>query len=210
MDKNLVTIMLDNGHGKNTNGKNSPKFEDGTQLFEYEFNRDIVRRVQKILESEGYITYLICPEEIDISLITRVRRANYRYNMDLKQNKKSILVSIHANADKNPGWSTSRGWSAFTSKGQTAGDKLADKLYEAAHIILDPLNLRIREQKYNDGDPDYEENYYILYNTNCPACLVENFFMNNKKDCKFLMSEEGRKAITDLIVLGIKKYIESI
>ena len=27
------TIILDNGHGNNTPGKRSPKWEDGTQLF---------------------------------------------------------------------------------------------------------------------------------------------------------------------------------
>ena len=35
-------IILDNGHGKETKGKRSPKWDDGTQLFEWEFNRAIV------------------------------------------------------------------------------------------------------------------------------------------------------------------------
>jgi N-acetylmuramoyl-L-alanine amidase len=37
--------ILDNGHSKATPGKRSPKLEDGRQFFEYEFNRDIVKRL---------------------------------------------------------------------------------------------------------------------------------------------------------------------
>ena len=44
MNKNIV-IVLDNGHGENTPGKRSPKLEDGSQFFEWEFNRDIVNRI---------------------------------------------------------------------------------------------------------------------------------------------------------------------
>ena len=46
------TIILDNGHGNNTPGKRSPKWEDGTQLFEYEFNRDIVKRISAMLAKD--------------------------------------------------------------------------------------------------------------------------------------------------------------
>ena len=34
---------LDNGHGKLTAGKRSPKLKDGNRFFEYEFNRIIVK-----------------------------------------------------------------------------------------------------------------------------------------------------------------------
>ena len=38
-------VILDNGHGKETSGKRSPIWSDGSQLFEWEFNRDIVQRI---------------------------------------------------------------------------------------------------------------------------------------------------------------------
>lgn len=38
----MVKILLDNGHGYDTPGKRSPIWPDGSQLFEWEFNRDIV------------------------------------------------------------------------------------------------------------------------------------------------------------------------
>jgi hypothetical protein len=48
--------ILDNGHGGiidgvyQTSGKRSPKWEDGTQLFEGEFNRAVVKRIVKLCE----------------------------------------------------------------------------------------------------------------------------------------------------------------
>ena len=35
----MVKILLDNGHGYDTPGKRSPIWPDGSQLFEWEFNR---------------------------------------------------------------------------------------------------------------------------------------------------------------------------
>ena len=95
----------------------------------------------------------------------------------------------------------------WTSKGQTAGDKLADCLYEAAHEVLDPKKIKIRTDK-SDGDEDWESDFYVVKNTNCPACLTENFFMDNKEDVDYLLSEEGMNDVTMIHVKGIQKYIE--
>jgi N-acetylmuramoyl-L-alanine amidase len=60
----------------------------------------------------------------------------------------------------------------------------------------------------SDGDRDYESNFYVIKNSNCISVLTENFFMDSKKDCEWLLSDEGKKAITTIHVEGIKKYIE--
>lgn len=39
-------VILDAGHGYNTKGKRSPVWSDGSQLFEWEFNRDVVKRIR--------------------------------------------------------------------------------------------------------------------------------------------------------------------
>lgn len=61
---------FDNGHGEATPGKRSPLFDDGeTRFFEYEFNRDIVKRIMTQLDKEGVKYYNVVPEvEGDISL----------------------------------------------------------------------------------------------------------------------------------------------
>ena len=68
--------------------------------------------------------------------------------------------------------------------------------------------MRIRTD-YSDNDPDWEENFYILRHSLCPAVLTENFFMDNKSDLEYLQSQTGKQAIIDTHVEGIEEWIES-
>ena len=214
MDKSKVLIIIDRGHGSDVKGKCSPLFEDAsgkmTRFYEWSYVREIGKRVIDQLKADGYTNiYVDNPEDWDVSLVTRKNRINNKYAEAKKKGMKAFLISIHVNAAGNGPWMNARGWSAWTSKGQTAGDKLADKLYEAAQEVLGPLNQKIRKDM-SDGDPDWEANFYILKNTNCAACLTENMFQDNRQDVDWLLSEEGKQAITDIHVKGIKKYIESL
>lgn len=203
-----IAILIDNGHGVDTAGKQSP---DG-QYKEWEYTREIANRVVETLRSQGYNAILVTPEDKDIALSTRVKRIN-EY-CDKLGTKNVCLVSIHSNAAGNGNWLPARGWSSWTSKGQTAGDKLADCLYDAAEAILPPElpDLSIKKlirTDLSDGDRDYESNFYILIKSKCAATLTENMFHDNKEDVKFLLSEKGKQAITDVHVEGIKKYVKT-
>jgi N-acetylmuramoyl-L-alanine amidase len=92
-------IILDNGHGDNTPGKRSPVWPNGSQLFEYEFNRDIVKRIKSKLDSYNIDSVVLVPELDDISLAERCKRANKIYD----NNKECVLLSIHANAGGGTG-----------------------------------------------------------------------------------------------------------
>ncbi|WP_283392925.1 hypothetical protein [Photobacterium phosphoreum] len=76
-------ILLDPGHGGvingnyQTPGKRSPLWSDGSQLFEGEFNRAITQGISQALTLCGIENKIIVPELEDISLQTRVRRANH-------------------------------------------------------------------------------------------------------------------------------------
>ncbi|MBQ7812262.1 MAG: N-acetylmuramoyl-L-alanine amidase [Bacteroidales bacterium] len=52
-----------------------------------------------------------------------------------------------------------------------------------------------------------QENFYILRHTLCLAILIENFFMDNKKDLAYLLSQEGRRAIVETIIDGIERCV---
>ena len=97
-----------------------------------------------------------------------------------------------------------RGWSCYTSRGQTAGDRLATCLYEAAEIYLTGHKLR---KDYTDSDPDLESDFYLLRHTQCAAALSENLFHDNSEDCLFLESVEGKQAIVSLHVEGVVRYV---
>ena len=196
-----MKILIDNGHGHNTPGKRSP---DG-KFREYAYNREIANRIVADLIDRGYDAELLVPEEEDISLNERVRRTNEHCQILGKSNV--ILVSVHVNAAGNgSNWTNATGWSVYTCKGQTASDKLAECLCEAA--IKNFPGKRIRTD-YSDGDSDWEENFYILRHTLCPAVLTENFFMDGL-DLEFLQSKAGKQAIVDTHVEGIVEYINII
>ena len=194
-----MIILLDNGHGFDTPGKCSP---DGF-FREYAYNRYLAFRIREQLSALGLDARLLVPEREDISLPERCRRAN-KICERLGSNQ-VILVSIHVNAAGNgQHWMEARGWSCYTTRGETKADALATCLYEAAKNHLPGMRLRT---DYTDGDPDQEENFYILRYSRCPAVLTENLFMDNRLDLEFLESREGSHAIIDLHVAGIFQYL---
>lgn len=194
-------VLIDNGHGKNTPGKCSPD----KKYKEYSWTREIAERLQAALTEAGITAFRLVKEEEDIALSERVAREHAycrRYGVG-----NVLLVSIHSNAAGNGGWMNARGWSIWTSVGKTKADDLATEIYAAAVKVL-PEDQRIRKEM-SDGDPDYEDQFYILRKTQCPAVLSENFFHDNREDLAFITSEDGKKAVVDLHVLGIRRYIEN-
>lgn len=87
--------------------------------------------------------------------------------------------------------------SAYTSRGQTSADKLADCLYDAVKEALPGKKMRT---DYQDGNPGIEAGFYILKHTRCAAVLTENFFQDKKQNVDFLLSNEGRESIVQLHV----------
>lgn len=196
-----MKILIDNGHGENTPGKRSP---DG-RLREYAYTREIAERVVNKLKDLGYDAERIVTESKDISLSERVKRVN---NHCSKLGAKNVLfVSIHCNAAGNGQWLNARGWCAYTTKGTTNSDKLAEHLYESAEKQF--IGHKIRTDK-SDGDKDWESNFTVIYGTKCPSVLTENFFMDNKEDVEYLLSEKGKNAIVDTHVYGIINYIKTL
>jgi len=181
-----MKILIDNGHGKNTPGKRSP---DG-KFREYLYAREIAEAIEGELKFLGLDAERIVTETEDISLAERARRVNEICGRLGAENV--VLVSIHCNASKNGEWGKARGWSAYTSKGKTKSDELATMLYVEAAKNFAGQTLR---KEFSDGDPDWEEGFYVLRKTKCPAVLTENFFMDNEQDLAYLTSEEGREAI---------------
>ena len=193
-----ITILLDNGHGSNTFGKRSPKWEDGTQLFEYVFNRNIVERIAVLLKAAGIKYEIIVPEKTDISLATRCKRVNDLYT---KLKGKCFLISVHGNAGKGTGFEV------WTSIGRTKSDDIATIMWQEMKTEFPNDKMRMDT---TDGDVDKEKDYTILKKTSCPAILTENFFMDTEKDCRLMMSEEGRQKIANAHVRAIQRVIEEL
>lgn len=190
-----ITVILDNGHGLDTPGKCSPKWPDGTRLYEWEFNRDIVKKIAEGLQQAGIKCEILVPETKDISLSERVKRADRIWK---NTGKKCFLISIHGNAGGGTGYEV------WTSTGKTKSDDIATILWEEMKIEFPSQKMRLDT---SDGDVDKESNFYILKNTKCPAIISENFFIDNRQDCKLMQSEAGRIKIANAHVRAIKKIL---
>jgi N-acetylmuramoyl-L-alanine amidase len=154
--------------------------------------------------SKGYNASLLVTENNDISLSERVNRVNKICDEYGANNV--ILISIHANAAGNgTSWMNAKGWSAFTTKGKTKSDEISNYLYEEAENNFSDRKIRT---DMSDGDKDWESNFTIIKNTKCPAVLTENFFYDNVDDVKYILSDEGKKAVIKTHVDGIINYIK--
>ena len=126
--------ILDNGHGRKTKGKRSPKWNDGKQLLEYEFNRAIVKKMIESLEAKGVKYHNLVPEEnVGNILKERVARAN---TFHAKSDLPTVYVSIHSNAgpEDQPGnWSSAEGIETWYYRTSLDGRKIA-KVFQK-HLI---------------------------------------------------------------------------
>ena len=192
--------ILDNGHGKKTKGKRSPKWNDGKQVLEYELNRGIVKKIIESLEKEGVQYHNLVPEEnVGNILKTRVARANA---LKVQSDLPPVYISIHSNAgpeDQAGNWSSAEGIETWYYRTSLDGRKVA-KIFQK-HLISKTrwVNRGVRTGMA----------FYVLKYTSMPAILTENGFFNNKKEGKKLLEEETRQLIADAhvnAIMEIEKY----
>ncbi len=222
-------------HRRRELGKCSP---DG-RLLEWQYSRQIWAEIKPKLESLGYRVVIDYPDDdlpknIQSASPTqeRSRELNLRVsivNAICKQYgaENCIYVPIHVDAcpPADGKWHTAGGWSAWTTRGKTRADILAECLCEAAESNLKEYAARMEQGKkagayganqrafrfdYTDGDKDQEAGYYVLQHTLCPAVLTENLFQDNLWDVDYLLSDEGRHCIERLHVEGIANYFKSV
>lgn len=182
--------VLDNGHARSTSGKRSPVRDDGSQLLEYEFTRDVVARIIAKLGPLGLRHHLLVPElNEDVPVSERARRAN-----QLRSELPKIYLSVHANAHEDKGrypdgWTPAHGietW-CFGPKGEALG--LASAFQR--HLIAS-LNWRDRGVRYHERS---RQSAAVLRKTTMPAILTENGFYTHREECGRLMSSAAREQI---------------
>lgn len=180
-----MLICIDAGHAKNTAGKRS---FDGA-LLEYEFNRDVAKRLKIHLERHGIKTMFSCDldTEKDISLSTRCSTANNA--------KADLFISIHANAYGKT-WNSANGWEIFYCEGSTNGKRLAECI-QAESIPF--LGLRDRGIKTNS--------LYVTKHTTMPAVLVEHGFYTYYSEMQLLLTAEFREKCAVADAKGLLKYL---
>lgn len=185
---------IDNGHGSETPGKRSPVLPDGRQFFEHEFNRDISSRIMQKLDQLGVSYFNVVPETTDVSLSTRVSRANSESSSLPK-----MFLSIHSNSSTMSAWETRdiKGIESWFYGSSSNGKRLASAFQR--HLIRQ-TGFRDRGIKYHD--PTYRS-FYVLRKTSMPAILTESGFYTNQSEVVKLLDPAVREQIAQAHVDAI-------
>ena len=192
-----VTIILDAGHGKLTPGKRSPKLDNGSQFFEWEFTRKLSNAIKKSLDDLNIRCIQSNVDESDPGLSARATNINQIVRQNSELGYQSLMISLHGNAAGEGNWNSATGWEIWTTEGTTNSDKFAKIMCDTFKEVFPDQKLRGHKEK----------NFTILYKTACPCVLTENFFYDCKKDLNLITSSEGFQKLVDLHVESIKKYI---
>ena len=196
-----MIVLLDNGHGGLENGKYTTpgKRKDWGNhgiIYEGEFNRAVVNGLIEKLTFLKIPYVNIAPEYRDVTLETRIRRAN-KYSA-----RDSFYLSVHSNAGGG------HGCEFFTSPGKTKSDKIATILGEEFKKEFPERRLRA---DFSDGDLDKERKFYVLTKTKMPAVLTENFFMDNLEEFQNILNTKiGREKIIKYHLNAILRVITQV
>ena len=200
MDKSKITIMLDNGHGKETYGKASPD----KRLREWKWAREMVAMINEALTKEGYQVIVVTPEDTDIKLAERCQRINA---VCAKKGAKNVLsVSVHVNAaGDGKQWHDATGFLVFVYSNASQNARVLAKA-----ISDEAYRMGLKGNRWVPAEGYMTKDLMMCRCTKCPAVLTENMFMDNEKDVEFLLSAEGMQKLCDVHVNGIIKYIEQL
>ena len=196
--------LLDAGQGGLTAGglyTTSPAkmhvFEDGLTFYEGVNNRAIVDKLVVMLKHFKIDYELVYDQVADTPLSKRVTTAN---KIQTESNKRCIYVSVHSDAMPEGKHGKGSGFSIYTSVGETKSDIMGRVFSDMYRTHLNEFKFR---QDISDGDPDMEEDFYVLRKTACPAILIENLFFDNRKEAEFLLSEKGQRRIAEVMLFAI-------
>lgn len=198
----MTKWILDPGHGGFafghycTKGKQSPEVPPG--IYEGVFNRQVAWNVGlHMLRERKQEVVVTAPSAINVPLKTRVEFVNSLPFDDM------ALISIHANAAGNSGWSEASGARVFTPRmADTQTKVLAGLLEQFIDIATQDGSLPYGRRARGRAD------FTVIHKVRCPAILVECGFMTNMDDARFLASERGIKTWVNILTLVMTGYEE--
>ena len=183
-----MNIALDRAHGSNVAGKQSP---EGRK--EWEWSQMVIDLLIPMLQKEGHTVYNIVSEPTEPGLNERVKRMN---NIP----SPALVLSLHNNAaGMGNNWMNARGWSLWTSKGQTRSDELATELYCLLRQEFHELPYRT---DFSDGDPDYDAHFTVLTSKH-PSVMIEWMFQDNRQDSEIIWDNKFNIRLCKTIVSWI-------
>ena len=195
-------IITEGGHGSNTSGKRTPKFNNGSYIQEYEFNKPTAQLFLDKAKEIGFEVLNVASETWDVGLSTRVRRANGAYIKHVRKypnvskEKLVIYVSFHYNAQDNSWGGTRGGIEVYYYKGAEDSKSLSEKILN---------NLIKGTSQINRGVKTAD--FYVLRKTSMTAVLIEAGFMDNLEEAKMMKDKKYQNEVAEETLTGCCEYI---
>ena len=245
-------IIIDNGHGVNVGGKQGP------DLYEWKWNRIFARILRTTLVDLGFNAHITVPGKYEFwkgwnGTWDKIKDATSNSTVNLSQRQKlinsivnkygpdkCISVSVHLNAGSNNAnaffTKKHRGWTVWTSTGETTCDHLATHMFNVCkeenlktetQLTLEKIKVdksevdsykdkpgyMVQDDKvykmHDDRDPDCEKPLALTSGTiKCPRVLTENFFMDAAPDNADLKKLDTIKKLVKVHFLGICRFLD--
>lgn len=179
----LVKVFIDPGHGGSDVGASA------NGLMEKDLVLNIALSLRDQLEDnyQGVSTNLSRTTDTDVSLEERASLAN-EWGAD-------YFVSIHVNAGGGEGFESYIWSGTFENKEET------ERLRSIVHDeIVERMDWRDRGKK--------EANYHVLRETEMPAVLTENGFIDNEQEAEQMRSESWIVDVAEAHAAGIAEALE--
>ncbi|NLD21643.1 MAG: N-acetylmuramoyl-L-alanine amidase [Bacteroidales bacterium] len=174
-------IVLDPGHGGSDPGA------VGHGLREKDLTLNIVKRIGAMLKNyEGVKVIYTRTDDRFIDLSERAAIAN--------KAKADFFLSVHINAS---GSGKGTGFETFIYNGNVSSATIAYQNVIHAEIVKAIGNVRDRGKK--------RANFAVLRQTNMPALLTENLFIDNPSDAAKLKTEQFLQQVAYGHVIGLEK-----
>ena len=189
-----MKVMIDPGHAGRNIDPGAVNLGTGLQ------EADVAFAVSRFLEAEltrvGYELKLTRTEW------EQAETDDLEYRTSLANDwGAELFVSLHCNSAASP---SAQGYEVWTSPGDTEGDVLATCIY--AQIAMEFPD-RTGRADYSDDDPDKESRFYVLLQTEAPACLVEMAFISNDEEAALLADARWQSRQAGAIARGIVEYV---
>jgi N-acetylmuramoyl-L-alanine amidase len=197
-------VVIDPGHG----GINAGTLGIGDRRPEKEFTLDWARRLQPLLEQEGWQVVLTRTNDVDIALSNRVNLAESR--------RADLFISLHFNSaapDPRP-----VGLATFcltpTGMPSTVTRGYPDILFQSfPNNNFDAQNMQIAEQLQRSllhatGLEDRGVNRArfigVLRGQHRPSVLIEGGFLSNPREAKRIESPDFRQKLAEAVAAALK------
>ena len=178
------TIYLDSGHGGTDTGAIS---NDG-QSYEKTYTLKVAKTIKELLVPSGARVIMTRTTDTFVDLKPRANNS--------QKVKANVFISFHFDSSPTPNQAS--GVTQYYYHQDNGSKKLASFVSKNLNHVGLP----------NRGI--HKGNILVLRDNSQPAILLENGYMNNDKDIKYIRSKKYRQQVSKDVVKGIRQYVNSI